>query len=334
MAELYVEDLKVITMPPNESEAGSVARMLGEYRLKLNAARHNAQAYLYEGGSQSSSGAVENYTKIVGLIADLQRSVFTEDWRHPQIGIRGTTNRTQNDVNFVRYCFLVKMLGDQQIKTSGPFTREDIDDALQFCNNFRELLALPYYCSSRLRVPEDPPSGKLVLSAGAAPVVVALKLPSPKSPTDMRGVPGLSDEDRLAELQIQAIRTSLAGVNGSADRSCFQLLLSLSDVRKLPDDLIEGIESALVPADRTHCSYASSRDYGKWLVQKYRFKGGDQDVLKQAGAWLLFADKMGLERYNYGPVLFDMHMRDSSDATKSGSRVLLESWGPLLPVAK
>jgi hypothetical protein len=336
MAQLFTEDLISIQPPPYSGESNAMAKMLGEYRMRLNASRHIAQDYLYKNTSAASSEEVENYTKIMVLIAELQQNVFTSNWRNPKIGVKGTTNHSQNDINWVRYCFLVKILGDQQIKVAPPYTREDIDDALQFCNNFRELLSLPYYCSPSLRIPAEPPSGK-VASRVLVPVGQPAGEVKPSTAVDSgEFLRAYAESEGLRDYQsnVNSIKKSLGEASISADRSFFQLLLSVSGVRKLPDELIASIDAATKPTAITRTSYASTRDYGKWLVQKARLKGGDHEALLEAGAWLLLADSIGADKNNFGPVLFDMHMRDADETTKSSARALFDSWRSREPAAK
>ena len=329
MAELYLEDLRAIDPVPFDPESAAVTKMLAEYRMRLNAARHTAQEAIYNNPGNASPEDVERYTQVVTLMAELQQNVFTSDWRKPRIGLKGTTNHTQNDTNWVKYCFLVKMLGDQQIKVAPPYTREDIDDALQFCNNFRELLSMPYFCSSNLRIPAEPPVGK-VMARVVAPVAQAVAVETKASkavPTaDFMSAYAASEGARERQVLVASIERSLREAGAASDKSWFQLLLNLSSADKLPEELVVSIDAAIKRPAVAEATYANARDYGKWLVQKARLKGGDDDVLREAGAWLLLADKRGAEKDNYGPILFDMHMRSAPETTKAAARLLFESW--------
>ena len=109
-------------MPTVAGDSQNKLDNLKSLRIAINTARHNAQQYVYTKNGNASPVENDNYAAVIQSLVEFQNAVFTNDWRHPNIGLVGFSDvqsRPRNfskDNNYILFVFLVKNLQDTTLK--------------------------------------------------------------------------------------------------------------------------------------------------------------------------------------------------------------------------
>lgn len=346
---LTTEDLSALKMPNVASNSQDLLADLKGLRIAINTARHNAQEYVYTKNGNALPVENDNYAAVIQSLVEFQNAVFTNDWRHPNIGLVGfsdvqstaqvgvpspapvkskgkatpsspgntRTPRFLNDNNYILFVFLVKTLQDTTLKQVPPFSRNDLDDSLQFCNNLEKLLRLPLYCGPNLHLVDAKSikSGKIdpgllkadsSMVASSKPAEVPIVVEKPAKPTPVVENASVAYENTL-KARIDEFKTK-------SSPGYYDLLLYLDSAKELSENVKVQLEEIFAPLAKKS-TYDADRDYGKWLIIKSRLNN-DRNLLIEAGVYLISADTIGMQEHSYGPCLFDIYMPKSEGDLK------------------
>ena len=320
---LTTEDLFRLIMPTVAGDSQNKLDDLKSLRIAINTARHNAQQYVYTKNGNASPVENDNYAAVIQSLVEFQNAVFTNDWRHPNIGLVGFSDvqsRPRNfskDNNYILFVFLVKNLQDTTLKQVPPFSRNDLDDSLQFCNNLEKLLRLPLYCGPNLHLADaksiksgkiDPgllkADSSMVASTKPAEVPIVAEKPAKATP----------EVENASVAYENTLKARIDEFKTKQSPGYYDLLLYLDSAKELSESVKVQLEEIFAPLAKKS-TYDAERDYGKWLIIKSRLNN-DRNLLIEAGVYLISADTIGMQEHSYGPCLFDIYMPKSEGDLK------------------
>ncbi len=320
---LTTEDLFRLIMPTVAGDSQNKLDDLKSLRIAINTARHNAQQYVYTKNGNASPVENDNYAAVIQSLVEFQNAVFTNDWRHPNIGLVGFSDvqsRPRNfskDNNYILFVFLVKNLQDTTLKQVPPFSRNDLDDSLQFCNNLEKLLRLPLYCGPNLHLADaksiksgkiDPgllkADSSMVASTKPAEVPIVAEKPAKATP----------EVENASVAYENTLKARIDEFKTKQSPGYYDLLLYLDSAKELSESVKVQLEEIFAPLAKKS-TYDADRDYGKWLIIKSRLNN-DRNLLIEAGVYLISADTIGMQEHSYGPCLFDIYMPKSEGDLK------------------
>ena len=320
---LTTEDLFRLIMPTVAGDSQNKLDNLKSLRIAINTARHNAQQYVYTKNGNASPVENDNYAAVIQSLVEFQNAVFTNDWRHPNIGLVGFSDvqsRPRNfskDNNYILFVFLVKNLQDTTLKQVPPFSRNDLDDSLQFCNNLEKLLRLPLYCGPNLHLADaksiksgkiDPgllkADSSMVASTKPAEVPIVAEKPAKATP----------EVENASVAYENTLKARIDEFKTKQSPGYYDLLLYLDSAKELSESVKVQLEEIFAPLAKKS-TYDADRDYGKWLIIKSRLNN-DRNLLIEAGVYLISADTIGMQEHSYGPCLFDIYMPKSEGDLK------------------
>ena len=322
---LTTEDLFRLIMPTVAGDSQNKLDDLKSLRIAINTARHNAQQYVYTKNGNASPVENDNYAAVIQSLVEFQNAVFTNDWRHPNIGLVGfsdvhVASRPRNfskDNNYILFVFLVKNLQDTTLKQVPPFSRNDLDDSLQFCNNLEKLLRLPLYCGPNLHLADaksiksgkiDPgllkADSSMVASTKPAEVPIVAEKPAKATP----------EVENASVAYENTLKARIDEFKTKQSPGYYDLLLYLDSAKELSESVKVQLEEIFAPLAKKS-TYDADRDYGKWLIIKSRLNN-DRNLLIEAGVYLISADTIGMQEHSYGPCLFDIYMPKSEGDLK------------------
>ena len=317
-------------MPTVAGDSQNKLDDLKSLRIAINTARHNAQQYVYTKNGNASPVENDNYAAVIQSLVEFQNAVFTNDWRHPNIGLVGfsdvhVASRPRNfskdnnykDNNYILFVFLVKNLQDTTLKQVPPFSRNDLDDSLQFCNNLEKLLRLPLYCGPNLHLADaksiksgkiDPgllkADSSMVASTKPAEVPIVAEKPAKATP----------EVENASVAYENTLKARIDEFKTKQSPGYYDLLLYLDSAKELSESVKVQLEEIFAPLAKKS-TYDADRDYGKWLIIKSRLNN-DRNLLIEAGVYLISADTIGMQEHSYGPCLFDIYMPKSEGDLK------------------
>lgn len=313
-------------------------QMIKQYRLKVHAAHHVAQNPIYIKQEKADQAELENYADVAQHVVKLQEFIFFNG--DSIFNLAYTGNQTNDTINKRKYIFLTKVLADYRINTEGPFKRVDINDTLQFLNNLREYLDLPlrlgYAFPRQINqgLIANVPSGKLdeyiknhpalskpQLASTTPPaktIIAVSKTPATPvaSTPQQEPSPPVDDGSQLVAL--------LPMIQQGDAPSRYKLIDGINLCKTISVENLGKIDQALSRLAKNG-SYTATADYAKFLLAKSKLNADGKESAIQAGAYLLLADKIGVEKENNGAFLYDSYFREQPEDVKSSAKAAFES---------
>jgi hypothetical protein len=313
-------------------------QMIKQYRLKVHAAHHVAQSPIYLKQEKADPAELANYGEISQHVVKLQEFIFYNG--DSIFNLEYTGNQTNDAINRRKHTFLEKVLSDYRINTEGPFKRVDINDTLQFLNNLREFLDLPLRLKysyprelnqgSIANVPSGkldeyiknhPALGKPQLASTTPPaktLITAAKTPATPvaSTPQQEPSPPVDDGSQLVAL--------LPMIQQGDAPSRYKLIDGINLCKTISAENLGKIDQVLSRLAKNG-SYTATADYAKFLLAKSKLNADGKESAIQAGAYLLLADKIGVEKENNGAFLFDSYFREQPEDVKTSAKAVFES---------
>jgi hypothetical protein len=338
-----IDSTRIRNAIENESNVSAeiYVQMIKQYRLRVHAAHHVAQSPIYLKQEKADLAELANYAEIAKHVVKLQEFIF---YNGDSIFILTFTgNQTNDTINRRKYTFLEKVLSDYQINTEGPFKRVDINDTLQFLNNLREFLDLPlrlkysYPRELNQGLIANVPSGKLDEYIKNHPDLgkpeLALKNQPVKPPSATAKAPAsgmakptqseLNSPNPPVDDGSQLVALLPLILQGDAP-SRYKLIDGIKLCKTISAENLGKIEQVLSRLAQSG-SYTATADYAKFLLAKSKLNVDGKETAVQAGAYLLLADKIGVEKENNGAFLFDSYFREQPEEVKSSAKAAFES---------